>query len=260
MMLRATTVALLGLALPAYAGTPSFFDTFDSFISSPDGSNGWMTRFPYGPPATRTLPSNHEAECYVDRSVGRDPFSLNGQTLVISATPSSGNVCGLPYDSGLVTTFRSFSQLYGVFQVRAKLPAGQGLWPAWWFLPANNIYTSELDAFEVLGSNPRQLFFTTHGWDSSGNWVVNSQALNVPDLSADFHVYTLTWGPNQIILDLDGNQIATAPTPASMHEPMYMLLNLAVGGDGSWPGPPDGSTQWPAQMQIGRVEAWPLPN
>ncbi len=254
----AFAISMLCVCASACAN-PGFHDNFDHLVATPDGSRGWMTTFPYGPPATRTLPNNHEAECYVDRSVGSNPFSTNNGILTIAATPArSGNVCGLPYNSGLITTFRSFARLYGVFQMRAKLPAGAGLWPAWWLLPADNLYTSELDAFEVLGSNPSVLYFTTHGFDSTGKWVVNSQALNVPDLAAGFHIYTLTWNADRIALALDGKPIASAPTPASMHVPMFMLIDLAVGGDGSWPGPPNGSTSFPARMQIDWIRVSPL--
>ncbi len=265
-MLRHLAFAALlsGAAGPVLAATtPSFVESFDTFSSSASGSTGtWMTTYPYGPPATRTLPGNHEAECYVDPTVGYNPFSDANGILTMRAWPlksGQSNVCGLPYNSGLITTFHSFSQLYGTFVMRAKLPAGQGLWPAWWFLPASNQYTAELDAFEVLGNDPTTLYFTTHGADASGQWTVDSQALKVPDLSAGSHTYRMTWGPKQVVLSLDGTQIASAPTPASMNTPMYMLINLAVGGSGSWPGPPNASTSFPAEMKIDWVRAYTLP-
>ena len=173
----------------AHAGTPTFFRGFDHMRNSPDGSVGWMSTYPYGPPAQRTLPGNSEAECYMDSSVGFDPFSTSGGILSIAATPAgNGNPCGLPYNSGLLTTYTSFSQLYGVFSIPAKLPAGQGLWPAWWFLPANNQYSAELDGFEVLGNDPSSLYFTLHGcYNASApdgcGWNSISQKLAVADTS-----------------------------------------------------------------------------
>jgi beta-glucanase (GH16 family) len=260
-------VAVLALtaSLPACAAGPSFFDTFGHFSGSADGGTRWMTVFPYGPPATRTLPGNHEAECYMDSSVGFNPFADSGSILSIAATPASGgNPCNLPYNSGLITTYRSFSQLYGTFIIRAKLPAGQGLWPAWWFLPADNQYSSELDAFEVLGNDPSSLYFTLHGCYNAAapdgcGWRSISQKLSVPDTSAGFHVYSLTWTPKTVSLAMDGAEIGHAPTPFSMNTPMYMLINLAVGGNGSWPGPPNSSTVFPAVMQVDWVRVLPLP-
>jgi beta-glucanase (GH16 family) len=88
--------------------------------------------------------------------VGVDPFSGSNAVLTVSATPAApgSNPYNLPYDSGLITTYTSFHQLYGYFEVRAELPAGAGSWPAFWMLPASNQYTSELDVFEVRGQDP----------------------------------------------------------------------------------------------------------
>src|SRR5579871_6822795 len=98
-----------------------------------------MTTYPYDGESARTLPGNKEAEYYSDPSVGENPFSLSGGVLHIAAKPAAAgsNPYGLPYDSGLITTYKSFSQLYGYFEVRAELPAGTGLWPAFWLLPSS---------------------------------------------------------------------------------------------------------------------------
>ena len=237
----------------------TFEENFTNFVNSPDGSQGWMTTFPYGPPNSpqaRTLASNNEAECYSDSSVGVNPFIAMPHKLTINANPSSGNICNLPYTSGLITTYSLFAQTYGTYEITAKLPKGQGLWPAFWFLPSSNLYTAELDAFEVLGNDPTTLYFTTHGSDINGNWSTNFQTLHVMDLSAAFHVYTLHWGPKNITLSIDHTVVGQAPTPYSMNQPMYMLLNLAVGGVGSWPGPPNVDTLFPAQYIIKNVRVW----
>jgi len=251
-----------GQAAPAMAaGRMTFDDELTTFVSSPDGSTGWMTTFPYGGESARTLPGNHEAEYYSDSSVGVNPFSVTNGVLSIVAAPAApgSNPYNLPYTSGLMTTFGSFSQLYGVFKVRAKLPAGQGLWPAFWLLPASNIYTSELDVFEVLGQVPTTLYATTHG-STGGVWSSDFQTLQVADTSDHFHVYSVDWEPLTTSFSIDGHVIATAMTPGSMNTPMYMLLNLAVGGAGSWPGPPDASTPFPATMFIDWVRAFTSPN
>ena len=241
----------------ANAGPATFSDDFKVFRSSPDGSKGWMTCYPYSGEAARTLPTNHEAEYYSDRSVGVDPFSVHDGILTITARHAApgSNPYNLPYTSGIITTFKSFSQTYGVFEIRAKLPAGQGLWPAFWLLPASNQYSSELDAFEVLGSNPTQLFATTHGFYGA-NWGVDSQAIQVANTSDGFHIYGVDWEPDTITFLVDRKPIATAPTPTSMNVPMYMIINLAIGGTGSWPGPPNGSTPFPSRMQIDWVRAY----
>ena len=240
----------------------TFDNEFNTFTSSTNGSTGWMTTYPYGGESDYTEVNNKEAEYYSSPSLGENPFSLNNGVLTISATPAAAgsNPYGLPYDSGLITTYKSFSQLYGYFEVSAELPAGQGLWPAFWMLPANNTDVAELDIFEVLGSNPSKLYATTHGTNNNGSSGYESQALNVANTSTGFHTYGVDWEPNTVTFYMDGQVIATAPTPASMDLPMYMLLNLAVGGAGSWPGAPNSSTAFPAGMEINYVRAYASPN
>jgi beta-glucanase (GH16 family) len=258
----AATMLIGGLATGSVraADVLTFDEEFNSFTSSPDGSAGWMTSFPYGGESARTLPGNNEWEFYSDASVGVNPFTNTLGKLIINAAPSvpGSNPYGLPYTSGLITTFGSFSQLYGRFEMRAKLPAGQGLWPAFWMLPANNIYSCELDIFEVLGSSPTTLYATTHG-ETGRNWVVNSQALTVADTASGFHTYGVDWEPKTTTFFMDGKKIATSATPGSMNTPMYMLINLAVGGPGSWPGAPSANTFMPAKMVIEWVRAYATP-
>ncbi len=255
-------LASIAGATPAFTkDAVTFSEDFNIFRWSPDGAKGWMTTFPYNGESARTLPNNDEAEWYSDKTVGVNPFSLESGVLTITAKPAApgSNPYNLPYTSGLITTYKSFSQLYGLFEMRAKLPAGQGLWPAFWLLPASDQYTAELDAFEVLGSNPTQLFATTHGYVDN-QWVVDSQMKQVVNSSDGFHVYGVDWEPATIIFLVDHKVIATAPTPDSMNTPMFILINLAVGGVGSWPGPPDGSTHFPARLKIDWVRAYATTN
>ena len=178
--------------------------------------------------------------------------------LTITARPESLSN-GLQYVSGLIDTYKSFSQLYGYFEVRAQLPAGQGLWPAFWLLPADDVNTSELDAFEVLGNDPSSLYATVHG-TTGGQSASLSEKLAVADTSAGFHTYGVDWEPDTVTFYMDGVEIASEPTPASMDKPMYVLLNLAVGGAGSWPGAPDGTTPAAAQFNIDYVRAYATAN
>jgi beta-glucanase (GH16 family) len=251
-----TAIATTAVIPKASAKSVTFDENFKIFTWSPDGSKGWMTTFPYAGESARTLPNNHEAEYYSDSTVGVNPFSVNSGILTITAAPAAQpNPYNLPYTSGLITTYKSFHQTYGLFEIRAKLPAGQGLWPAFWLLPSDDKYTAELDAFEVLGSNPSQLFATVHGYYGT-LWGVVSQMEQVANTSDGFHVYGVDWEPQTVTFLMDGNVIATAPTPTSMNKPMFMLINVAVGGAGSWPGEPNGSTPWPATMQVDWVRAY----
>jgi beta-glucanase (GH16 family) len=238
----------------------TFDDEFNSFSASDSGvGTTWQTRLPYGGSAAYTLAGNNEDEYYSDpTSDGTNPFSINNGVLSITAAPG-WNPLGLDYDSGAITTINSFSQEYGYFEVRAELPAGQGLWPAFWMLPASLDYTSELDVFEQIGSQPTDIFSTVHG-STNGQWWVDSQEIQNIATSTGFHTYGVDWEPNTTTFYIDGQETASMPTPASMDTPDFLLLNLAVGGNGSWPGAPDNSTQFPATMQIDYVRAYATAN
>jgi len=205
----------------------TFGAEFDIFTSSPDGSTGvWQTSMAYG---TRTLaPSSYAIQYFNDASTGASPFTLEAGILDITARQGP-NPNGMSWGSGVITTEKSFSQLYGVFEMRAELPAGAGMWPAFWLLPANNSWPPELDILEAVGSNPGLIYETTHSGVGGPNVAVGF-VVRVPDTSAGFHTYSVDWEPTRITWYFDGNAVASAPTPADMHVPMYMLANLAVGG------------------------------
>jgi beta-glucanase (GH16 family) len=228
----------------------TFADEFDSFDWSPDGSHGWRTTLDWG---NRTLPTNNEAQYYSDASVGVDPFYLHDGVLDITATAGS-NPEGLPYNSGVITTQDSFSQLYGYFEMRAQLPAGAGLWPTFSLLPADHSWPPELDVFEVLGSDPTTAVVTVHSASTGAHTMVAS-AVATADLSEGFHTFGVNWEPDIIQWYIDGVEVAEAPTPDDMHQPMYLLANLAVGGAGSWPGVADPSA-FPATMSINYIRVY----
>ncbi len=211
-----------------------------------------------------SLPSNGEKEYYVSAdqfgSMGVDPFSVNNGHLTIAANPTpssaSSQTGGLPYTSGLLTTQHSFSQTYGIFQMTAQLPAGQGLWPAFWMLPTDNSWPPEIDVVEALGNNMTQLYTSTHSTATSPSGI--TKANTVADMSNGYHTYTVDWEPNTITYYYDGQEVYQIATPADMHKPMYMLANLAVGG--GWPGDPNSSTHFPADMNIASIQAYATAN
>ena len=233
--------------------TMTFDDEFNSLNASPSGVGAtWSTTLGHG---ARTLSANHEAEYYSDSSVGVSPFSVSNGVLTITAAPTNpaNNPLGLSYTSGAITTDHSFAQLYGYFEMRAELPAAQGFWPAFWLLPVNGAWPPELDAMEQIGSQPNTDVVSAHSGTSNGQTIV-SASVNEGDMSQGFHTYGVYWSPTQIIWYFDGQEIATAATPADMNTPMYMTLNLAVGGTGSWPGTPVSGTS--AQMLVDYVRAY----
>jgi hypothetical protein len=248
------------------------FSTFRCFAEgTEDGRKGggiWRTNFGYAGPqdlGSRSLGSNGEKQVYVDRGfrgtsdkpLGLDPFRVENGVLDIVAdrTPPDvkSQMWNYPYTSGLITSQYSHKQLYGVFEMRAKLPKGKGLWPAFWLLPIDHSWPPEIDILEVLGNDPTILHTNAHS-KASGTHTDAPSVIPVPDTSADFHNYAVDWEQNEIRWYFDDVEVARAPTPPDMHKPMYMLVNLAVGGH--WPGDPDASTRLPADLAIHWIRAY----
>jgi beta-glucanase (GH16 family) len=204
------------------------------------------------------LARNGEQEFYVSPNAGLpvNPFSLEGGILTISAQPSpagwGAQLEQQPYTSGLLTTDGTFAQTYGYFEMRAQVPDGKGLWPAFWLLPSDHSWPPEIDIAEVDGQQPDVLHTVLHS-----SAVHASAATTVPDTGAGYHTYGLDWEPATISFFFDGQQVFQTATPADMHKPMYMLIDLAIIAP---PNGPDSSTPFPAQMNVDYVRAFASPN
>lgn len=211
-----------------------------------------------------TLEGNGEQEWYAEPGdgTGFNPFHLENGVLSISAVPTLPAVLskanGLPYLSGMIMNDGCFRQTYGYFQIKARMPQGAGLWPAFWLLPAAHHWPPEIDVFEMFGApNSRReggMGLVHTGTVGGGSPDFNNWHRLSIDQYASFHTYGLLWGPKTMTVYVDGVAIATQETPARFHEPMYMVANLAVGGH--WPEAPEGSTRFPAVLQIDSIEAW----
>ena len=243
-----------------------FSDEFNALSLYSEGGT-WRTEYGWGGAGTigsRKL--NDEVQIYMDANfkgsaktaLGIDPFATKDGVLTITASPTPEGVRkylgGSEYTSGLLTSKFTYSQAYGYFEIDAKLPAGQGFWPAFWLLPTDNSWPPELDIFEQLSKDPNTLYMTSHGVDAKGKHI-GEQSLMYVD-TTQWHTYGADWGPDFITYFVDGMQVAKQATPEAMKgKEMYMLINLAVGG--KWPGAPDGGT---AQMQVDSVRAYATEN
>lgn len=195
------------------------------------------------------------------RALGLDPFrhrpgelTILGDRVPAAAIPL---VWGKPYYGGAITTRFSFSQLYGYFEAEAKLPAGKGMWPAFWLMPVTGKWpeAGELDVMEALG-DPRTAYATVI-WGKGAANKTHAKVTLPFDASANFHRYGVLWGPRESVWYYDRREVARAVTPAALtRTPMYMIANLAIGGD--WGGFPDAATRWPARYAIRRISAWRL--
>ncbi|GLX93944.1 family 16 glycosylhydrolase [Herbidospora sp. NBRC 101105] len=167
------------------------------------------------------------------------------------------------YTSGRILTADRFTQAYGRFEARIKIPRGQGIWPAFWMLGGGTWPNGgEIDIMENVGNQPNTVYGTVHGPGYSGGTAVGGNRSIGAPLADAFHTYRVDWSPNLIIWYLDGSEYFRV-TPSSLRgnawvfdHPFFMILNVAVGG--YWPGYPDGTTQFPQTMLIDyvRVSAW----
>jgi beta-glucanase (GH16 family) len=205
---------------------------------------------------------NNELQWYLS-----DDVLVNNGTLMLRAqertvTAKNGKTYG--YTSGMITTGRHnwqqssptrFVFQYGYAEIRAKVPAGKGLWPAFWMLPEDHDSLPEIDVMEVLGHEPNTVHMNFHYQKEDGSYDKEDAFWSGPNLSTGWHTFAVDWQPNAIIWYIDGTErwryTDAANIPA---EPMYLLVNLAVGGD--WPGAPDTSTPLPSYYEVDYVRVW----
>jgi len=148
-----------------------------------------------------------------------------------------------------------FAFQYGQIEIRCRLPAGKGLWPALWLLPAAGKPRPEIDIMELLGDSPNLLRLHVHYDETAQTPGEAGQTVKTRDLTKAWHVFGLRWEANAVIWYLDGLEVWRYKDARRIPmEPMYLLMNLAVGGN--YPGAPDKSTKFPAEFAIDYVRIW----
>jgi beta-glucanase (GH16 family) len=216
---------------------------------------------------------NRELEYYTSRP--ENAFVSDG-LLHIAARMESYN--GFHFTSAKLKSAHRFSKTFGRFEFRAKLPYGQGYWPALWMMPEKSTYggwpaSGEIDVVENRGSNATTVLGTIHfGGLYPHHDQSHGPAFHFPDGDSvtNFHVYALEWTTNSIRWSVDNhlyetqsswwsssNRTNTAirnPYPAPFDQPFYIIMNLAVGG--KFGGDPDATTIFPGEMQVDYVRAY----
>jgi beta-glucanase (GH16 family) len=230
--------------------------------SSPDsskwtydtGGNGW---------------GNNELEYYTSRTQN---VQIKAGNLVITAqqeTYTGPDGVTRNYTSARLKTQGLFSQAYGRFEARIKIPAGQGMWPAFWML-GNNITSvgwptcGEIDIMENIGKEPGTVHGSLHGPSTVSHTSDATAPFTLPagqNFADDFHLYAVEWEPGTVRFYVDATLYATfnqAQWPAggtwALDHPFFIILNVAVGGN--WPGPPDATTVFPQQMLVDYVRVY----
>lgn len=261
-MVRNGSFACIGLllallALPQFAQQPVWSDEFDG----PAGAAPDATKWGYDLGASGW--GNEEWQEYTS---SRENVALDGKgMLVLRARKESEH----RYTSARLKTSGKFAVKYGRIEARMRIPAGQGMWPAFWMLGECGPRVpwpqrGEIDIMENIGKEPGVVHGTIHGPGYAGANSI-SGAFTLPAgerFSDDFHVYAVDWREDALRFMVDGKPFHTveksgipAGTDWVFDEPFFILLNLAVGG--RWPGNPDHTTQFPQELTVDWVRVYP---
>lgn len=247
--------------VPAPAGTEWNLAFEDTFSGSKLDSDRW-TRCYWWSRSGCTNAGNNELQWYRPGNVKVADGRLH---LIAREDKVRRDGTDFDYTSGMVTTGPApakdgyappgFAFTYGYAEIRAKFPAGRGLWPAFWLMSADRSWPPEIDIVEVLGHRPARAHFTVHYGDRRDGLREKGVARSVPATNRGVHTYAVDWRPGSITWYMDGKQMWRYTDEAGIpHEKMYLLLNLAVGGD--WPGNPDSDTRFPAAVEVKHVRVW----
>jgi beta-glucanase (GH16 family) len=207
-----------------------------------DGSTGvWATNWPspVGLVNGSSLGGARELEWYIDHTYAPTaavvPWSVSGGILTLTADNAASGIQPLInsylYTSGMLTTRYSFSQLYGYFEMKAQMPSGQNLWPAFWLMPVDDTWPPEIDIVEMFGHLPTLLDTSSH-CGTTGIDVVTNSVTTVANMTTGYHTYGVDWRADFIRWYFDGKQVFQVATPADCHKAMYIIVNLAIYGPG----------------------------
>jgi beta-glucanase (GH16 family) len=216
---------------------------------SPVGSSPYTFDEEFNGPALDPLWQRHFSCC--GTLAGFDPSLAtvaNGVlSMAVSKQPDG-------WHGALIDTKATWTQLYGYFEARIKIPKGTGLWPAFWSYFSGDGTQAEIDTMEVCGaasSNAGSVLHNSVYW-SDRNHASNETA--TVDLTTDFHVYAVDWRADHITFYLDGRTVWTFRQASHIPKvPLPLILNLGVGGN--FCGAPNATTPDGAQMQVDWVRA-----
>jgi Beta-glucanase/Beta-glucan synthetase len=206
---------------------------------------------------------NNELEYYTN---SENNAFLTGGNLVIEARKETFGTNN--YTSARITTEDKKTFTYGRIDIRAKLPKGQGLWPALWML-GNNISQQgygwpacgEIDIMELLGHDPKKVYGTVH-WGIAGQsstHIGGNYSITTGDFSSSFHVFSLQWDASKLTVLVDDIAYFTANksdvgSNYPFDKPFFFIMNVAVGGN--WPGNPNSFTSFPQRMIVDYVRVF----
>ena len=253
-----------------------FSDDFDGDSLDRDK---WMTWYPYG--------ENGSDQCSFCRTHGdegqiyRDEnITVEDGLLKLVVKKEAGTWYDLPreYSSGMVHSRQSFTD-YARYEIRCKIPSGEGFWPAFWVFG----WSTEIDVFEFGTGEPDRLYTGFFKNLSGGKNLHMSYDYSGPDFSSDFHTIAAQYEPFFIHLEvdsvrvhtfsryytLDGSPVGACNIPEGPYlqnpvfprfgDPVQVIANVAVGAENTpFTGPPAPETPMPNQMEIDYIKVYQL--
>ena len=220
----------------------------DEFTASTLDTGKWNTLAPYG---VQFYTDSHQKQAFIPQAV-----TLANGVVTFTANRSNGsNTNGQPYSSGSITTNRTFT--HGYFESRVRVPAGKGLWPAYW-VTSSTRWPPEWDIFEIIDN---VIFGYTHPVSGGRCTFVEGAAgsdstYTIPNLYGIYHVYGFHWTATDLYWWVDGvlTEHYSVNAAAGANDPFWLNLSLQVGGD--WPGDPNSSTPFPSKMDVDYVRVY----
>jgi beta-glucanase (GH16 family) len=181
------------------------------------------------------------------------------QTWVPNAVEISGGECHIfarrtaaGYTSAILTTFDTFAQTYGRFEIRFRIPAGRGLEPLFQLLPVPTGDTPSIDVMNATGGEPSKALFANHWGDAHADRDYTG-SYQVADLSVGFHIITVEWNEDEIAWSVDGADRFHSYDGVP-HQPLYLAVSLGVGTVKA--GEPDSQTKFPAALDIDYIRVF----
>ncbi len=167
------------------------------------------------------------------------PFSLTQDGLRITARVDpqgrwhSGLICSMDRDGA---GQKGFAQRFGYFEMRARLPDGPGVWPAFWLIGTDKDKgASEIDVLEYFGAFPGYFHSWLHLFKDGKDQLQQDHVSHVPpaQMTSGFHTYGVLIRPDRTRFFFDREEVWSVPTPPAYHQRFYILADLALGG--GWP-------------------------
>ncbi|MBC7902320.1 MAG: family 16 glycosylhydrolase [Gemmatimonadaceae bacterium] len=232
----------------------------DEFNGTSLDAGAWTNELGDGCPTLCGF-GNNELQYYTNPP--SNLFFQDGKMLIEARQES---VAGKNFTSARIKTQGKKSFQFGRIDIRALLPYGKGIWPAFWLMPQDNVFggwprSGEIDLMEYVGSEQSKVLGTLHFGPGPGStYITKNYFLPTGTFHDQFHVFSLEWKTDQIKWLVDGNVYATinkADLGANnypFNEKFYFIINMAVGGN--LPGPPDANTVYPQWLIVDYIRIY----